>query len=245
MTTRSSRSCRVRLSGMTMRSGSPWTNVLTLARDDDVDVSWRRRVLVVVTLAAGATLLHLAFAEPSGSTAFYWLTLALAITGTVGGLLSGPIPVAAQPRRIAWAGEVALATAFGLFVAGIFIAGAAVVALVHPLRRYVVDVVTHTHGTSFALILFVTAINAVAEEIFFRGAVYAALGPRYRVTLTTLVYIATIALAGNFALVFAAAVLGLLLALERRLVGGVLAPAFTHVTWSVCLLIVLPVLLPR
>jgi membrane protease YdiL (CAAX protease family) len=120
-----------------------------------------------------------------------------------------------------------------------------VVALVHPLRRYVVDVVTHTHGTSFALILFVTAINAVAEEIFFRGAVYAALGPRYRVALTTLVYVAAIAIAGNLALAFAAAVLGTVLALQRRFAGGVLAPALTHATWSVCLLIVLPVLLPR
>ena len=110
---------------------------------------------------------------------------------------------------------------------------------------FVVDVVTHTHGTSFALILVVTVVNAVAEEVFFRGAVYAAIGARFTVALTTIVYAATIAISGNIALAFAAAVLGLVLAVERRMTGGILAPALTHVTWSVLMLIVLPLLFPH
>lgn len=212
-------------------------------RADHTQVDRRRLVVVVITLVVGAVLLRLAFAQPSGSTGFYVLTLVLATTGTVGGLLSGPISLARdRPPRAA---EAPKAIALGLLVAGIFVAGAEVVRLIHPLRRYVVDVVTHTHGTSFALILLVTVLNAVAEEIFFRGAVYAAIGDRYQVALTTLVYFVTIAIAGNIALAFAAIVLGSVLGIERRLTGGVLAPALTHVTWSICLLIILPLLLPH
>jgi uncharacterized protein len=206
----------------------------------------RRRVVVVITLIIGATLLHLAFAQSAGSTAFYELTFALAIAGLAGGLLSGPLPFIAPGRsRDEAAREAAVAVALGGVVAGVFIAGASVVALIHPLRRLVVDVVTHTHGTSFALILVVTVVNAAAEEIFFRGAVYAAVGERFTVALTTLVYVATIAVSGNVALAFAAAVLGAVLALERRMTGGLLAPALTHVTWSVLMLIVLPLLFPH
>jgi membrane protease YdiL (CAAX protease family) len=203
----------------------------------------RRRVVVVVTLIVGATLLHLAFAQPAGSTAFYGYTFALAVAGATGGLLSGRLPFAPLGRsRAELLREAAGAVALGVLIAGIFIAGASVVALIHPLRRFVVDVVTHTHGTSFALILVVTVINAVAEEVFFRGAVFAAVGPRHTVVLTTLIYIATIAISGNLALAFAAAVLGLVLALERRITGDLMAPALTHATWSAVMLIVLPLL---
>jgi membrane protease YdiL (CAAX protease family) len=41
-------------------------------------------------------------------------------------------------------------------------------------------------------------------------------------------------------LAFAALVLGLLTALERRASGGVLAPILTHATWSLLMLLVLP-----
>ena len=218
-------------------------SVPALAPDDTAArVDWRRRAVVLVTLVLGAVLLHLAFAQPSGSSAFYDLTLALAVTGTTGALLSGPIPLLPRGHRLDWPRDIAVPIAFGAVVAGVFIGGAAVVDLIHPLRRYVDEVVTHTHGTSFALILFVTLANAIAEEVFFRGAVYAAVGPRWRVALTTLVYVATISIAGNPALAFAAAVLGTLLGLQRRIVGGVLAPALTHATWSAGLLIVLPLL---
>jgi hypothetical protein len=41
-------------------------------------------------------------------------------------------------------------------------------------------------------------------------------------------------------LVFAAAVLGVLVGMQRRVSGGVLAPMLTHVTWSTGMLLVLP-----
>ena len=43
-------------------------------------------------------------------------------------------------------------------------------------------------------------------------------------------------------LVFAAAILGLVAGLQRRAGGGVLAPILTHVTWSMTMLLVLPLI---
>ena len=48
---------------------------------------------------------------------------------------------------------------------------------------------------------------------------------------------------GNVMLVFAAAVLGVLVGLQRRVSGGVLAPMLTHVTWSLGMLFILPPLM--
>jgi uncharacterized protein len=41
-------------------------------------------------------------------------------------------------------------------------------------------------------------------------------------------------------LVFAAATLGLVLGLQRRASGGVLAPILTHITWSSSMVLILP-----
>jgi membrane protease YdiL (CAAX protease family) len=45
---------------------------------------------------------------------------------------------------------------------------------------------------------------------------------------------------GNVMLVFSAALLGVLLGLQRRASGGILGPILTHCTWSMTMLLVLP-----
>jgi membrane protease YdiL (CAAX protease family) len=89
--------------------------------------------------------------------------------------------------------------------------------------------------------VLVTAVNGIAEELFFRGAVYAAV-PRHPVVVTTVAYsLATLA-TGNVSLVFAAVLLGAVVGLERRASGGILAPILTHCTWSITMLFALPLL---
>ena len=76
--------------------------------------------------------------------------------------------------------------------------------------------------------------------MFFRGGLFAAIGRRRPVLISTLVYaVATVATA-NPMLVFAALVLGCLLGLQRRASGGVLGPILTHITWSSAMLFLLP-----
>jgi len=45
---------------------------------------------------------------------------------------------------------------------------------------------------------------------------------------------------GNVMLGFAAALLGTVVSLQRRITDGVLAPILTHVTWSVSMFVALP-----
>ena len=77
--------------------------------------------------------------------------------------------------------------------------------------------------------------------MFFRGALYTALGKRYPVVISTVLYvIATAATTGNPMLGFAAIILGTVCALERRATGGVLAPMLTHFFWGLVLVLALP-----
>ena len=91
------------------------------------------------------------------------------------------------------------------------------------------------------LLLLITAVNGVAEELFFRGAAYAAV-TRYPVPVTTLAYALATLATGNVMLAFAAVLLGAVVGLERRASGGILAPILTHVTWSSVMLFALPAL---
>jgi membrane protease YdiL (CAAX protease family) len=82
-------------------------------------------------------------------------------------------------------------------------------------------------------------VNGVAEELFFRGAAYAAI-PRHPVPATTAAYAVATFATGNVMLAFAAVLLGIVVGLERRASGGVLAPVLTHVTRSLAMLFALP-----
>ena len=58
--------------------------------------------------------------------------------------------------------------------------------------------------------------------------------------ISTALYVVATVAGGNPVLIFTAAVLGTVVALERRASGGILAPILTHITWSLSMLFVLP-----
>jgi membrane protease YdiL (CAAX protease family) len=129
----------------------------------------------------------------------------------------------------------------GLALAAVFVAGGLVVREIEWLDHQVRSVLDFADQGSVPLLVVITAINGVAEELFFRGAAYAAT-PRHPVALTTIAYaIATLA-TGNVMLSFAAVLLGVVVGLQRRASGGILAPILTHVTWSISMLFALPAL---
>lgn len=200
----------------------------------------RRRIVVAVVLIVGATLLGISLQVRPGSAAFYPLTFGLAVVWTVGGFLSGPLHMGYLPFRGSL--RLPLVTPFllGLAAGVIFIAGALVVRQIPYLDDFVRNVLDHARYGSLPIITLVTLVNGVAEEIFFRGGLFAAIGREHPVLISTLIYtLATVATL-NLMLVFAAGTLGLILALERRSSGGILAPIITHVTWSTIMLFMLP-----
>lgn len=200
----------------------------------------RRRIVVGITLIVGATLLGFSLnAEPGGAT-FYALTIALAATWVIGGFLSGPLHLG----RVNFRGElrrpIVIPILLGLVMAAVFILGAVIVREIGPLRDLTEDVLAFARYGSLPLVAAVTLLNGIAEEIFFRGALFAAIGVRYPVVISTVIYTLTTVTTGNLMLVFSAALLGLLLGLQRRASGGILGPILTHCTWSQAMLFILP-----
>lgn len=200
----------------------------------------RRRIVVAITLALGATLLGLSFSVRQGDPAFYPLTIGLAATWTLGSVLSGPLHLG----HIHLAGRLRRPTitpiAVGLLLAALFVLGALIVRTIPSLVRLAEDVLGYARLGNLWIICVITLVNGIAEELFFRGALFAAIGVRHAVLISTVLYVLATVAGGNLVLVFTAAVLGTVVGLERRASGGILAPILTHVTWSLSMLFVLP-----
>jgi membrane protease YdiL (CAAX protease family) len=200
----------------------------------------RRRIVVAVTIVIGATLLGLSFPTEPGDPSFYPLTFGLAATWVVGSLASGPLHLGHIVLRDRTRRPIVTPILVGLLLAAMFVVGGLITREIPVLARFTNDVLGYAKAGSIWLVALVTLVNGVAEELFFRGALFAAIGRKNPVVISTLLYsLATVA-GGNPVLVFAAAILGLVTGLQRRAGGGVLAPVLTHITWSMGMLLVLP-----
>jgi hypothetical protein len=205
----------------------------------------RRRVIAAITLAAGATLLGLSLSVRPGDALFYLLTVLVAAVWITGALLSGPLHLGWALTRGHLRRPIVLPIVIGLAIAAVFIAGALVVREIPALRDLVNDVLAHARYGNTTAVAAITVLNGIAEEIFFRGALFAAIGRRHPVVISTAFYAAATLATANPMLVFAALTLGLVLGLQRRATGGILAPALTHITWSTTMLLALPALIHR
>ena len=202
----------------------------------------RRQAVTAVFLVVGAIVLAVSLRIEPGSGWFYPATFGLAAVWTVGAFASGPLHLGRVAVRGTSRRPVVTPVLVGALLAGVFVAGALVVhhlAVLEPLEERVRSVVDYADQGSLLVLVAVTLVNGVAEELFFRGAVYAAV-PRRPVLWTTVAYGATTAATGNPMLTFAAVLLGLVVGLERRVSGGILAPILTHCTWALAMLLVLP-----
>lgn len=194
-----------------------------------------------MTAVAGAVLLGYSLSLQPGDDRFYYATFGLAAVWAIGAFASGPLHLGWANTRAGGplARPVVQPIAVGLFFVGVFALGALVVARVPVLTSAIDDVLDHARYASLWVLALITLVNGIAEELFFRGAVFAAIGV-HPVAWSTLLYAATTLASGNGMLVFAAVVLGSVVGMQRRVTGGVLAPIITHVTWSTSMLFVLP-----
>ena len=195
-----------------------------------------------VRLAAGAVaaaLLRSSFTAKAGSARFYWLTAGLAGTWAVGALGAGPLPWRGDGGR---QGNAARALVIVPVVSGgaafaVFYGAARVASRSRTLRRAIASVLRYADAGSTPLVVLIAAGSGIAEEMFFRGALWS--GP-HPLRTTTLAYVASTAATGNPALVLAGLVTSVIFGRQRAATGGVLAPALTHVTWSLLMLRYLP-----
>ena len=200
----------------------------------------RRRIVVGLVLVVGAVLLGVSLKQSPGNTSFYFLTLALAAVWVVGARASGPVHLGRVRFRARQRRPVITGTVVGLSLGGVFIIGALVARELPPVRDYVVQVLQFATYGPVGLVAFITVINGLAEEMFFRGALFSALGKMYPLLVSTLVYAIAVSAAGNPMLGFAGLILGFVCAYERRMTGGVLAPMLTHFFWGLVMVLALP-----
>ena len=202
----------------------------------------RRQVVAAIVVLVGAGVLGWSLRlEPGGNT-FYVAAIVLAGVWAAGAFLSGRLHLG----RIAGEGElfvrpILAPILLGLLLVGLFVLGALVVREIDPLATYVSSVLEYADEGSLTVLAIITFFNGIAEELFFRGAMYAAI-PRHPVLWTTVAYVVATLATGNVMLAFAAILLGAVCGLERRASGGILAPILTHITWSLSMLFLLPLL---
>lgn len=201
----------------------------------------RRRRVVAGTVLAGAGLLGASLSTRPGSREFYVSTATVAGVWTAGGLLSGPLHlgwIENRDQSLRRPVLTPLATGVGAF--GLFYGAALVARQIPVLDAALSRVLLFADEGDDRWVLATTLANGLGEEVFFRGALYSALGNRNPVVASTAVYTLTTTTTRNPALVLAAAVMGSLFGLQRRASGGLQAPAITHLTWSVLMLRFLP-----
>ncbi|TQK28466.1 type II CAAX endopeptidase family protein [Arthrobacter sp. SLBN-53] len=209
--------------------------------DEPAAVVGRRKFVVGAVLLVGAALLGYSLSRPPGDDTFIWLTLALAGVWAIGAYCSGPLHMGRVDFRGRMRRPLITGTAIGLGLSAVFVVGGLVAREIPGVNDYIRDVLEYSKSGPLYLIVFITVINGLAEEMFFRGSLYTALLRHRPVLTSTVLYvIATAATTGNPMLGFAAIILGTVCAFLRRATGGVLAPMLVHFFWGLVMVLALP-----
>ena len=153
----------------------------------------RRQLVTLLFVLIGATVLGWSLRITPGSSTFIVATLVLAGVWAVGAFASGPLHLGRIEVRDAAEGTplprpVVQPILIGLGLALVFVVGGLVVHEIGPLNRQVTKVLDYADQGVGPLVLLVTTLNGIAEELFFRGAVYAAI-PRNPVVWSTVTYV--------------------------------------------------------
>ena len=200
----------------------------------------RRRLVVAATLAAGTATLGATLAAPPGSLALTLLGFLLAAIWVGGSVAAGPLHLDRPTDRFESRRNVEAAVVLGGLAFAAFLGASVVAPHVPGLDGAIDSVLATADAGPTTLVLAIAAVNAVAEERFFRGALPVALAGDHRAAVATAVYVLVTVATLNIALVVAAAAMGTIFTLERLATRGILAPTLTHVTWSTLMLLALP-----
>jgi membrane protease YdiL (CAAX protease family) len=165
--------------------------------------------------------------------------MGLAGTWAAGALSSGPLPPGRPGTRLG-ARSVIMPVLTGAGAFGLFYGAARLARHIPPLSSAIGNVLDYADGGTTPLVLLTASANAVAEEMFFHGALWTAAQQAHPMTTTTLAYAATTAATRNPALILAGTATSVLFGLQRHATGGIFAPALSHLTWSLLMLTYLP-----
>jgi membrane protease YdiL (CAAX protease family) len=235
-------------SGDSSSSSSAWASFRSartlLQPSCDCGTSTRRRLRLAAAVAlTGTGLLGASLSTKPASKQFYALTFSVAGTWLIGGLAVEPLRWDSLPgKNRSFASLVAVPVLTGAAAFGVFFGAAAVARHIPVLNEALVSVLSYAERGADSWVLATTLANGLAEEVFFRGSLFTALGSCHPVAASTAIYMLSTCATRNPALVVAAGVMGSVFAAQRRSSGGLLTPILTHVTWSALMVRYLPVL---
>ncbi len=163
-------------------------------READQAFAHRRRIVAAVSLT-GAGLLGVSLSTRPGSPQFYATTLGVAGVWVTGGIAAGPLHLGWErgPDRTLRR-PVVTPIVTGGYAFAVFYGAALLVRRAPVLDAALRDILRFAAEGSTPLVLITTLANGAAEEVFFRGALYAAVGEKSSVAVSTAVYtLATVA----------------------------------------------------
>lgn len=197
-----------------------------------------RTIVVVAALVAGAVLIAATLRLHRDSTGFYAAGFGLAVVWIVAALAARPIDVWGE--RATHDSSLLTGVVLGGLTFALFLGGAEIGRRISFLAGPIDNVLGKADAGPLAAVLALALVNAVAEELFFRGALFDVLPERLAPVLAVVVYVAFTAVGGNTALTVAALVMGVVFVIERVVTGGVVASIVTHVVWSTLIILFLP-----
>jgi membrane protease YdiL (CAAX protease family) len=211
----------------------PITHVAGIGLPETPYVRRRRQQIVAGTAVGGAALLGASLSTEPGSREFYASTAGVALVWAAGGALSGPLHLGwIETRDSTLRRPLITPVATGVGAFALFYGAALVARRIPVLDQALTAIMRFADEGDDTLVMATTLANGLAEEIFFRGALYSALGNHTPVAASTGIYAIATTTTRNPALVLAATVMGTLFGLQRRASGGIQAPVITHLTWS-------------
>ena len=213
------------------------------SRREPEDACRPRRAAVAEVCSVGTALLGASFSSKPGSARFYALSLGAACTWLIGGLQAGCVHLRREPVAPDSFRAVAAPITTGVAAFGIFYGAAQIARRIPVLNDAISSVLRYAQKGSDPLVMLTALANGVGEEVFFRGALFAAFEGRHPVLASTAIYTLAATATRNPALILASGAMGVLFGFQRRASGGIQAPILTHLTWSTLMLRFLPPLL--
>ena len=201
---------------------------------DAVDARATR--VAVAALCVGAVLLGVTLNAPNGSWQFYAAGFAMAATW----ITAFVVAHTTWRRDGHTVTDTIVGTAVGLVMFGVFAVGSWALHGIPVFANAIDGLLRTADSSTVGWVLALAWVNAVAEELFFRGTLIDAARGHYRFAVAVVPYVATTVPSGNIALILAAAVMGTVFALLRIRTHALTASIATHLTWSTLMILAFP-----
>ncbi|GAA1349652.1 CPBP family intramembrane glutamic endopeptidase [Falsarthrobacter nasiphocae] len=208
-----------------------------------------RWAALLVPSGAAAAGLAIASAAPRGGAIFYAATFGVAAVYAVAWVLwgrgvRGGAPMPASPALPARA-ELRRGVLIGLGLLALFLIGAQVVRVVPSLLGPVQSLLDNARVGPLWLTAMTTALNGLGEEAYFRRVIPRSLRGSllFRAIISMGLYLAVTAALGVPLLAVAALLVGGAAFWEAERSGSLVSPTALHLTWSLGMLVALPLVL--